>query len=120
MAVVCGVCHDLFTLQHRLGVSGLAYLFATFMNFIFRRRYYEENIIPFFGVTFTISLSYSLFFIIFGFFKGLVITINMKMMHYQLILYPLFDAMIGLIGVFIPIKIYDAFKKAILQKRHGS
>jgi hypothetical protein len=120
MAIVSGLCHDLFTLQHRLGVSSLAYLFAACLNLIFRRRYYEENILPFFSVTFCLSLSYSLFFLLFGSLKGLVISINMKMLWYQLFIYPFFDASLSVLGVFIPVKIYTLLKKLILLKRHVS
>ena len=120
MTAVCGLCHDLFTLQHRVGVSSLAYLMAVFLNLAFFRKYYEENIIPFFGVTFSLSLGYSLFFLLFGAFKGLVISINIKMLQYQLLVYPLFDALIGLIGVFIPIKIYTYLKNMILKKDYAS
>lgn len=118
MAIVCGFLHDLFTLQHRLGVTSVAYLFAASVNLIFRRRYYEENVIPFFGVTYTLSLAYSLFFLIFGLFKGLVISLNLKMIGYQLLVYPFFDALLGLIGVFIPIKIYTQIKKLIMKKSY--
>jgi hypothetical protein len=118
MAALCGLCHDLFTLQHRLGVSALAYLIATALNLVFRRKYYEENLIPFFGITFFLSLSYSLFFLIFGAFKGLVITTSFKMILYQLVLYPLFDATVGLVGVFIPVKVYTLIKHRFLIKQH--
>lgn len=120
MALLCGIIHDLFTLQHRVGISSVAYLFAVSLNLIFRRKYYEENIIPFFSVTFSLSLGYSLFFLIFGAFKGLVISIGFKMLLYQLLLYPLFDSIIGLIGVFIPVKIYTYIKRIILNNKYAS
>lgn len=120
MACFCGIVHDLFSLQHRLGVTSIAYLFAACLNLFFRRRFYEEKLIPFFGVTFFLSLCYSLFFLIFGALKGLVFEINFKMINYHLIIYPFFDAVISLIGVFIPIKIYTLIKKTIYLKRHES
>ena len=120
MAICVGLCHDLFTLQHRLGVSSLAYVFAGLINLVFRRRYYEENVIPFFGVTFCLSLTYSLFFLLIGSFKGLVIAVNLKMISYQLILYPFFDAVVGLVGVFIPLKVYAALKKLVKKNAYES
>lgn len=118
MALICGVVHDLFSLQHRLGVTALAYLFAASTNLVFRRRYWEENLIPFFSVTFSLSCFVSLFFLIFGVFKGLVMIPSLKMLAYQLLLYPLFDALIGLVGVFIPVKIYTYFKNLHFKRRH--
>lgn len=120
MTLICGIIHDLFTLQHRVGISSVAYLLAVLLNFMFRRKYYEENIIPFFSVTCFLSLGYSLFFLLFGAFKGLVITINLKMLLYQLLLYPLFDALIGLIGVFLPVKLYTYCKKIILSRTYAT
>lgn len=120
MALICGIIHDLFTLQHRVGISSVAYLLAVLLNFMFRRKYYEENIMPFFSVTFSLSLGYSLFFLLFGAFKGLVISINLKMLMYQLLFYPLFDAFIGLIGVFLPVKVYTYVKKIILNRTYAS
>lgn len=119
MGLLSGIIHDLFTLQHRVAISSVAYLFAIFLNLIFRKKYYEENLIPFFSVTFGLSLGYSLFFLIFGTFKGLVISVNGKMILYQLLIYPLFDATIGLIGVFIPVKIYTYLKKIVLTQKYA-
>lgn len=119
-AIFCGLVHDLFTLQHRVGISSIAYLFAVITNSIFRRKFYEENLLPFFSVTFSLSLGYSLFFLLFGAFKGLVISINFKMLQYQLLVYPLFDALISVIGVFIPVKIYTILKKIILKQKYAS
>jgi hypothetical protein len=120
MALISGIIHDLFTLQHRVGISSVAYLFAILLNAIYRRKYYEENLIPFFSVTFSLSLGYSLFFLLFGAFKGLVIAINFKMLLYQLLFYPLFDAGISLVGVFIPVKVYTLLKKIILKTKYAS
>jgi len=111
MALVCGLCHDLFTLEHRLGISAVAYLFSVGFNQIFRKKYYEEKLFPFFGVSFTLSLGYSLFFILFGLSKGFTLALNLKMLHYQLLVYPFFDALFGTCCVFIPLKVYDGVKR---------
>jgi hypothetical protein len=119
LAFLCGIVHDLFTMQHRIGVSATGYVFCTLCCFLLQRRYFEEKAVPFFFVTYLLSCLFSLFFIFFGFAKGLVIHVSLKMLKHQLIYNPFFDASIGLIGVFIPLKVYAAIKKRILKRSHA-
>lgn len=48
LAFLCGIIHDLFTMQHRIGVSASGYVFCTLGCFLLQRRYFEEKAVPFF------------------------------------------------------------------------